>query len=181
MADRSTVVAQLAELFRERGYAATPLPEITRATGLGKGSLYHLFPGGKVEMLTVVVEDVAGWFEREVFEPLLSPEPDTGAMLDAVSAYFDSGRRLCLIGRVGLEPDLDDLRAALDAYFARWQDALSSALSATGHEPQQARDRAERAVVEIQGALVVAHARNDATVFERAVDRLRVVLAPDYR
>ncbi|SDS18288.1 DNA-binding transcriptional regulator, AcrR family [Paraoerskovia marina] len=177
MADRTAVVAQLAELFREQGFAATSLPDISNATGLGRGSLYHLFPGGKAAMLGAVVEDVTGWFEREIFTPLEAGDADVDAMLDAVVEYFDGGRRLCLIGRVGLEPGLEPLRAALDAYFERWEGSLGAALETVGREPSDAADMAERVVVEIQGALVVAHARDDAAVFGRTVDRLRGVLA----
>lgn len=173
MADRDLVLGQLAELFRQRGYASTSLPEITAATGLGKGSLYNLFPGGKMQMLTEVIADVSGWFEREVFTPLEAQTPDIRAMLDAVSAYFDSGRRLCLAGRIGLEPDLDELGDHLDAYFARWQEALASALARTGRDP----DLAEEMIVALQGALVVAHARRDPAVFGRTIERLAATLA----
>ncbi len=57
--DRSDAVPLLAELFREHGFAGASLSEITRRTGLGKGSLYHIFPDGKEEMARAVLEDVA--------------------------------------------------------------------------------------------------------------------------
>ncbi len=175
MADRTRVHAQLAGLFRERGYAATSLPDITAATGLGRGSLYHLFPGGKPQMLAEVVAGVAAWFEQEVFEPLEGAAPDVDAMLDAVSAYFDSGRSLCLIGRLGLEPHPTGLDAALRQYFARWQDTLGTALRTLGHaEPDAA---AEELVVAVQGALVVAHTRGEPQVFTRAITGWRAHLS----
>lgn len=176
MADRNLVLAQLAELFRERGFGSTSLPDITAATGLGRGSLYNLFSGGKLQMLSDVVADVNGWFEREVFTPLDAQTPEIGAMLDAVSAYFDTGQRLCLVGRIGLEPDLDVLDERLDSYFGRWQDSLAGALTRSGFTPDEAKALAEETVVAIQGALVVAHARRDPAVFARTVARLRASL-----
>lgn len=170
------VRAQLAELFRERGFAATSLPEISEATGLGKGSLYHLFPGGKQQMLTEVVVDVNDWFEQHVFTPLEDPRPDLGAMFDAVSAYFDSGRRLCLIGRIGLEPGLEELSAALSGYFTRWRSVLSAALLSLGYSGDDGDGYAEQIIVSIQGALILAHAQDDSKVFTRTIARLRATV-----
>ena len=177
MADRRLVIAALAELFRERGHIASSLPDITRATGLGKGSLYNLFPGGKRQMLAEVVASVREWFEEAVFAPLEGEEPDLGTMLDAVTAYFDSGRRLCLIGRIGLEPSEGELDEELAAYFLRWRASLAAALQRLGEEPGPASERAEAAVVAIQGALVVAHGTREPEVFRRTIARLRAELS----
>jgi len=62
--ERADVVPLLAEIFRELGYEGTTLSRITERTGIGKGSLYHFFPGGKEEMAAAVLADVDGWFER---------------------------------------------------------------------------------------------------------------------
>jgi hypothetical protein len=37
---------------------------ISEATGLGKGCLYHFFPGGKEEMADAVLSEIDGWFEN---------------------------------------------------------------------------------------------------------------------
>ena len=47
VAERSDVLPLLAEVFREHGYEGASLSLISKATGLGKGSLYHFFPGVK--------------------------------------------------------------------------------------------------------------------------------------
>src|SRR5689334_1226155 len=44
---REHVLSQLGEVFRAHGYEGASLTLITEATGLGKGSLYNLFPRGK--------------------------------------------------------------------------------------------------------------------------------------
>lgn len=182
MADRVQARARLAELFRERGFAATSLPDISEATGLGKGSLYNLFPGGKQQMLAEVITDVNDWFEQHIFTPLEAPHPDLGAMFDAVTAYFDTGRRLCLIGRIGLEPGLEELSTTLSRYFARWHSTLAMALRATGHSDQDAHGHAEQIIVSIQGALVLAHTSDDPSVFARTIARLRTIAeAPSER
>ena len=54
MTDRSAAIPALAEAFREHGFEGASLAQLCEATGLGKGSLYHFFPGGKDEMAEVV-------------------------------------------------------------------------------------------------------------------------------
>ena len=105
VAERRDVIPVLAELFRENGYEATSLALIGAATGLGKGSLYHFFPGGKDEMARAVLADIDRWFETLIFQPLEQrPDPQAAisAMFDDVSAYFRSGRRVCLVGVLAL-------------------------------------------------------------------------------
>ena len=71
---RATALIALGEVFRARGYAAASLPELTEATGLGKGSLYLLFPGGKEEMLRAVLDDIQAWHEDKIATALRTPE-----------------------------------------------------------------------------------------------------------
>jgi TetR/AcrR family transcriptional regulator, lmrAB and yxaGH operons repressor len=61
MTDRSAAIPALAEAFREHGFEGASLAHLCEATGLGKGSLYHFFPGGKDEMAAAVLADVDAW------------------------------------------------------------------------------------------------------------------------
>ena len=99
--ERADVLPLLGEAFREHGFEGASLSVITKQTGLGRGSLYHFFPGGKAEMAAAVLEDIEAWFEREIFAPLRS-EADAqtaiDAMWEAVPAHFQPGQRACLAG-----------------------------------------------------------------------------------
>ena len=69
-ADRAAHVPALAEAFREHGFAGPSVTALCAATGLGTGSLYNFFPGGKEEMAAAVLADVDAWFAASVFGPL---------------------------------------------------------------------------------------------------------------
>lgn len=171
---RAEIVAQLAEVFRERGFEGASVSAISQATGLGKGSLYHHFPGGKEEMALAVLEEIDAWFEREVFVPLAAQTPNAvDAMFDAVTDYFRSGRRVCLVGAFALSDDNDRFGSRISAYFRRWTEALAQALAAGGYAPRKARVRAEEIVAGIQGGIVLARALNDPAAFDRLIERLR--------
>ncbi|HEV2789836.1 MAG TPA: TetR/AcrR family transcriptional regulator, partial [Solirubrobacterales bacterium] len=62
-AKRSEVVATAAKLFAERGYGATSISELTAATGLAAGGLYHYIEG-KDDLLIAICD--------ELLEPLLA-------------------------------------------------------------------------------------------------------------
>ena len=61
-ARRSEVVAAAAELFAERGYDGTSMAELTEATGLAAGGIYH-YIAGKDDLLIAICD--------ELLEPLL--------------------------------------------------------------------------------------------------------------
>lgn len=175
VAERADTLPALAEVFREHGYEGASLSLISAATGLGKGSLYHFFRGGKEEMARAVLAEIDAWFEQHVFAVLRDAPPEDGiaAMLDTVEDYFRSGRRVCLVGAFALGDARDRFAREVGGYFARWVKALSSALVRGGRDPEAATARAEEIVAEIQGAIVLARALDDPGAFARALARLR--------
>ena len=171
---RTQIVPLIGETFREYGFEGASLSLIGKATGLGKGSLYHFFPGGKEEMANAVLAEIDLWFEREVFAPLASREAHSVEnMFDAVETYFRSGRRICLVGAFALNSSRDRFAETIHAYFQRWVDALAQALGGRGYVPRKARARAEEIVAGIQGGIVLARALGDEKPFARLLSRLR--------
>lgn len=174
--ERGDVIPLLGEIFREHGYAGTSLSAITERTGLGKGSLYHFFPGGKDEMARAVLGDVADWFETQIFAPLRDRE-DAAAGIDhmfrAVVQFFHSGRRVCLVGTFALDEARDRFAVEVQSYFSVWTRTLAMALRRSGHDKRVAREIAEDVVAGIQSALVLARSQDDPALFVRAIKRLR--------
>lgn len=177
---RAGLLGLLGEVFRDHGFEGASLALITARTGLGKGSLYNLFPGGKEEMAAAVLDEIEAWFETAMYRPLREdPDPlaAIAAMFSATDTYFRSGRRVCLVGVFALGEVRDRFAARIDGYFAAWRDALASALERAGRDPADARDRAEEVVSGIQGGLVTARALNDPEVFGRSLRRLEARIA----
>lgn len=176
---RAAALPALAELFRERGFEGASLSDIGERTGLGKGSLYHFFPGGKEEMATSVLDEIASWFEAAVYQPLREsedPRAAIGAMFRSVADYFRSGLRICLVGAFAIDSVRDRFPGPIRDYFFDWIDALASALARMGHDGPAARALAEEAVAAIQGALILARALDDPGVFSRNIVRIEARL-----
>lgn len=54
---REKILEAAKSLFAEKGYHGTPVREITRKIGMGDGILYHYFPGGKREIMSVLLRE----------------------------------------------------------------------------------------------------------------------------
>lgn len=176
IAGRAEILPLLAEVFRAHGYEGTTLALLTQATGLGKGSLYNFFPGGKEQMASEVLAEIDRWFVENIYTPLrktASPAQGIADMYAAVDDYFRSGQRVCLVGVVALGASRDLFGEKVKVYFAGWVDSLAVALRHLGDDRAAARRKAEHAVLEIQGALVLARAYGDPQVFSRALRESR--------
>jgi len=184
VADRTELLPLLAAVFRAHGYEGATLSLIGEATGLGKGSLYHFFPGGKQQMATEVLGEIDGWFESNIFATLRSskdPACAIAAMTAAVDRYFSSGQRVCLVGVIALGASRDMFAEQVHGYFKRWDEALSRLLARAGLPARTARRRSHDALLTIQGALVLARALDDPAIFGRALVDLppRLLARPD--
>lgn len=179
---RQEVVERLMRVVRRCGYDGASLAELSKATGLGKSSLYHYFPAGKDDMVRTVLDDVARQLRKTVFEPLRQPGPARArvdAMVKTLDAYYRGGREACVLGNLVLGTSRTRFRSQLSAIFDEWISALAAALVDGGLSRSVARARAEDAVMRIEGALVLAGAMDDVALFGRALRQLPAeLLAP---
>ena len=182
---KEDVIPLLAEVFREFGFEGASLGRIAARTGLGKGSLYHFFPGGKDAMAAAVLAHVDEWFETTLYAPLAHDPPDAAiaGMWVAVDTYFRSGARICLLGGFALDATRDRFAAVIKGYFLRWIAALRAALIQAGCSDETATSLAEEIVAGIQGALVLTRATGETDFFGRTLARLaaRVAASTDGR
>jgi len=178
LAPKEEVLDRLLDSFRRDGYDGASLATLSKRTGLGKSSLYHHFPGGKQQMAL----DVLGHLGARLgaaFRPLgdePSPKRKLGMLLDAVDAFYEQGKKACLLERLTASVDRARFAAPLRAAFVSLISELEAVARAAGLSPAVARRRAEDAVVRIEGALVVAAGMGDAGVFSRTLGDLRANL-----
>ena len=173
---RQEIVDRLFELFRSSGFEAVSLSDISRATGLGRSSLYHHFPGGKEDMLAAVLDRASAAIDAALLAPLRSQEPHErriDAMLVGIERLYGGGAQPCLIASLLLGRFRQPLAARVRALLAGWIDGLTQALIDAGLPEASARARAEASVGQVQGALVVARALDDPAPFQRMLRRVR--------
>jgi AcrR family transcriptional regulator len=177
--DRPQAVEKLVKVFRQYGYEGATLSRISQATGLGKASLYHHFPNGKQEMAAAVLQYVGEWFENTILMPLRSQEEPAQRirlMSDRLRQFYDCGRSACLLAIFTLGESDDLFHAQVNQMLNAWIDSLAEVMVESGISAKQARLRAEDAVIQVQGALVLTRGLDDTEPFERTLRQLPVNL-----
>lgn len=179
---REEVIQRLFKVFRLHGYEGASLAMIAQEAGLQKASLYHLFPGGKEEMATAVLEQVGVFLEERILAPLRAsgaPAARLEIMREAVEEFYGAGVLNCLFDAFSLGQPGTPLRAGLAGAMNAWLDTLAALAREAGAPSAEARLRAERVLVTIQGTLVVARCLNDPKVFARGLRELPSLLLAD--
>ncbi len=188
---KQTYVPALLKLFRQFGYEGVTLAKISQATGLGKASLYHHFPGGKAEMAETTLAHVNQWLETRIL-PILrgasavkaehqaAPIDRFQAMCEETSHFFNQGENSCLWAVLGLDQSSDDLfHPQISGAFSQWIEAIATVLMTAGLDETLAKQRGEDAMIAIQGALILSHGLRDFAPFQRVIQQLPQQLCRD--
>lgn len=175
---KATHVLTLLQLFRQFGYEGLSLSKISQVTGLGKASLYHHFPGGKVEMAAAALDSVNQWLEASILPLLAIDQPVKPiaifqSMCKETNCFFDGGKNSCLWAVLLCEQSSDELfHEQIRWAFSQWSDAIANLLIKAGVSKILAKQRGEDAMVSIQGALILSHGLRNYGLFQRVIKEL---------
>lgn len=182
------VVDQAMLRFWWRGYRATSIEDLVKATGVKPGSLYSAFPGGKHALFLKSLERYSKLIVPQKLGELAAP----GASLAALRGYFDGlvqdllspeGRQGCLLVNTAIENAAEDDEAAavVRGHLARLEQCMTTALrnardAGEVHASVDPAGHAKVLVATCQGLMVVGKANPDATVLRAIVDNAFAVL-----
>src|SRR5262249_42637775 len=181
------------ELMLAKGYTATSVDEVCEAAGLTKGSFFHYFEG-KEHLARVVVERFFST-KRQLFES--APFRQIKDPLDRVFGYVDflvemsrnqTAGKGCLLGTFAQELSAThpSIRAVCESCFSAQAESIKQDLEqakgmyapAASWSPQSL---AEHLLAVIQGALILAKAKQSPRVLEESLlhfrDYLRCVFS----
>jgi AcrR family transcriptional regulator len=172
---KQTYVPCLLDLFRQFGYDGVTLSKISEATGLGKASLYHHFPGGKDEMVETVLTALEQGLEQIALESLQG-EGDAltrlQRMCDRIDSAYHNGQKPCLLAALLLGSGQDLFRERIQYLLRLWIDAIATVLIASGMDESLAKQRGEDGVMAIQGALILTQGLGNSAPFQRVIEQL---------
>jgi AcrR family transcriptional regulator len=173
--EKAEIVDRLFVVFRDHGYEGSSLADLSKATGLGKSSLYHHFPRGKEQMAEAVLEQGKAFIQSAVADVARSPEPLKARIRRIIAAFdqlYASGRNLCLLGRLAVSDIGPTGHQMAREIFATWSDAVGELARESGLSPTRSRHFAEDWIAQIQGSLILYAASGDCAPFERAMHLL---------
>lgn len=172
---KETYIPCLLRLFRQYGYDGATLAKISEATGLGKASLYHHFPGGKDEMVETVLDYLKQWMDQNIVQPLQSagePIVRLQHMCDRLREVYDGGKQPCLSAILLMGSARGVFHEQVQSLYQQWIDAIAHVLRDAGLAETLAQQRGEDALIAIQGSLLLAQALNQPAAFQRVLQKL---------
>jgi AcrR family transcriptional regulator len=178
-ASRERIVEQAAELFAERGIAATSVDEVLASAGAGKGQFYHYFRG-RDELAAAAVEFRCAQVVAGLTQALATVSSLAGleqALAGFAAGFEESGMPGCPIGTLATEVAGRNEEARLQAAagFDAWERLLADALERI-RQRRELRADADPAVLatgllaSLEGGMVLSQARKDMTSLRVAVE-----------
>src|SRR6266478_9698440 len=178
-ASRERIVERAAELFAERGIAATTVDEVLAAAGAGKGQFYHYFRG-RDELAAAAVGFRCAQVLAGLTEALGGVSSLAGleqALAGFVAGFEQMGMPGCPIGTLATEVAGRNEEARLQAAagFDAWERLLADALERMRQGGELRADAppavlATGLLASIEGGMVLSQARKDMTSLRVAVE-----------
>ena len=173
---RTEVVGRLFNAFRTYGYEGATLARLSEATGLARASLYHYFPDGKEGMARAVIETSRDWVQANVKAPLEQKDGAASTRLKKamrnIVAGYDNGLSSCVVNVLGIGDAHAVIRNELRDLTRLYVEAFEAFLRDQNVASARARELALDTVTQIEGALVMARALDDRTVFTKRLEQI---------
>jgi TetR/AcrR family transcriptional repressor of lmrAB and yxaGH operons len=160
---KNKMISATIDLLSQSGLAAVDARDVAAASAASTASVRRLFPGGKLELATVALEeveqDIGQWF-RAVFHQRKSIAEKVKLLFaDAAKNVEASGfTKGCPAAAVTLDLDRDseELRAVCRSVFTSWQDIIATGLDEIPKAKR--RETAELILSTLEGALILSRA-----------------------
>ncbi|AQA06470.1 hypothetical protein BVC93_17215 [Mycobacterium sp. MS1601] len=175
---RARMVRSAAELQRSAGVNGVGFAEIITHSGAPRGSIYHHFPDGRVQLAAEATAYAAEAMAADV-RVILAGATDVHAALDAfVGLWIDIMRngdfhRGCAVAAAAMDSrSAPKLRAAANDGFTLWLDLLADAFVMAGVASTRSRPLALTVLSAIEGAIILARADGSPEPLETVAGEL---------
>ena len=179
---RERMVDSAVNLLATRGAAGTTIDGVLAASGAPRGSVYHHFPGGREELITVAAR-AAG----ERMAVLLQGDDGPVHPRQALAQLAEFWRSLLLLSdfrsgcasaalTVGGGEQIPATSDIAREVFTGWQDQFRDLLTATGSGANRAATLATLTVASLEGAVILARAQRSIAPLDAVVSELSELL-----
>lgn len=177
---RDRLIETAALLFRQRGYDGVGIAEILKAARVPKGSLYHHFRNGKADLALASARWASDGMMRiidDAFDDAADFNDGATTLCHKLAKFFDisGGWDGCPVSSILLDASGDPtFRDALATYLDDWVDRAAAHGTRLGLDGGDAARRAKALMLSIQGAWVVARARQHSGPIRQIPDILDI-------
>ena len=174
---RALLLKGARQLLAERGYAGMELRDVAERGKAPRGSIYHHFPGGKVQLAREAAE-----LEGTTIRDLIERSLEERGLKQTLALFGDVFRRRvadyperigCPVAAVALaRPEDPELAAVATAAFQSWERPIAAALRDEGVNTRDAEAFAGLVVSTVEGALLRARAAGSQGPLDSAIGGL---------
>lgn len=174
---RALLLKGARQLLAEKGYAGMELRDVAERGKAPRGSIYHHFPGGKVQLAREAAE-----LEGATIRDLIERSLEERGLKQTLALFGDVFRRRvadhperigCPVAAVALaRPEDPELAAVATAAFQSWERPIAAALRDEGVSAWDAEAFAGLVVSTVEGALLRARAAGSQEPLDSAIGGL---------
>ncbi|MGP4075925.1 TetR/AcrR family transcriptional regulator [Halobacillus sp. K22] len=177
---RREIINTTAELIHTKGYEATKLSDILKASDIGKGQFYHYFASKRELGLAIVDHYVAMWNHELIQGVFLSPissKEKMDKMLEWAVNYHESIPRIsgCPFGNLAIEMSEHDeeFRSKINGLIDQWILNLAEVMKDLRGEAQ-ALQQARAIVAQIEGGILLMKSYQDISILKDIIEAIRL-------
>jgi len=130
-------------------------------------------------MVTAILERSANYFNNHILSPLTlntNPVERITEMARRLNNYYQNGFGSCLLETLSIDQSQEEFKEHIKNSFITWCNALLQVANESGFSNDEARLRAEQALVNIEGGLVFARITGNNKPFQNSLAELPVLL-----
>ena len=179
MLSEEQVLDKITKVFQSHSYDAINTDQISSETGISAAALRQRFPDGKEQMVAAILQCSDNHFNNHILLPLSSkdePIKRITEMAGRLKDYYQDGFASCLLETLSIGNSEDDYKTRVTNSFENWCNALMNVACDSGFSRDEARERAEQALVSIEGSLVFARITGNNRPFQNSLDNLPCLL-----
>ncbi len=170
---RERMIDSTIDLMRGYGLSGAGINDIVRDSGAPKGSVYHFFPDGKLQIATealVVYSARVRVFIDQALAGKAVPADKVKALFAAFARRVEAGHylRSCAVGAVSLDlgDELDALQQVLSTAFDDWRAVIAGHITLA--DARRSRSFAGLVLTAIEGAYIRSRVERSSRPFQEA-------------
>lgn len=179
VAEKVDLVPKLLELFCNYGVDGVSIKMVGDATGLGKGSIYYFFPGGKSDMVDYIIIHAERFLNQKLL--LLSENKLNGkkGIEDFLSTFVYDTLLLSYIhfmSSLALSHHRVHYMDKLNLFYKDLTLKLSKVISKEGYPNSKAWNISENVIVSVYGSYLFSCSLEDKNYFQNRIKKLNKIL-----
>jgi TetR/AcrR family transcriptional regulator, lmrAB and yxaGH operons repressor len=179
---KTRIIHAALDLLSQSGLSGVGINQVVASSAAPRGSIYHFFPGGKLELATVALEEeergIGQWL-RGIFDEREPIAKKVESLFAAAAANSEASgfNKSCPVAAVTLDIDHDSerLRAVCHRIFMTWRDIIAAGLDEVPEAER--RGAAELILATLEGAHLLSRSEASKDPLLRAGRNLGAILA----